>query len=440
MLSLARVQTLAMEARGAAPDLAARQGQSARAGAIAFWATALFAAQLYLSPAQWFPVLEPVHHAVILSALALGALAVRRALGNQPLWMGWRSALLAVYAGEAVLSPMWSLDPHESLVGAAEVVKHFLFFLAVVNAVDSPRRVRIALGLFALAAVVPGWGTFDNWLHDELLVEGFRGRWLGVLADPNHDAMALVAAVPLLLYLTLGRGHSAALRAAGVIGAAACLAGIVATHSRGGTIGLCVAVLAFALLSRRKAVAGVLVLAAAAGVLLFAPASFWQRNETSSLGAEDQSIEGRLEAWQVAGRIFRERPLLGVGQNAFLEAWSQYAPIDSDRLFGHRYVAHNLVLEVLGQLGAVGLLALMGFIGIALWSAWRAREGELGGEARAVLAALVGYLVCQIFSGYSMSWFLYALCGFAACCQIQGKPAALTVPGDRATSPPSPGH
>jgi O-antigen ligase len=415
------MQTLAIQVEGAAPDVSARRWQAAKVGAIAFWATALFAAQLYLSPAQWFPVLEPLHHAVVLAVLGLGALAVRRVLTNQPLWMGWRTALLGVYVFEAVLSPAWSMDPHESVKGATELVKHFLFFLAIVNSFDDARRTRIALGMYAIAAIVPGWGTFNNWLHDELLVEGFRGRWLGVLADPNHDAMALVAAIPILLFFTTGKGHSTWLRIAGLLGAAACFAGIIATHSRGGSIGLAVAVVAFALLSRRKAIAGLAVMVAAAGVLLFAPASFWQRNETTALGAEDLSIEGRLEAWQVAGRILRERPLLGAGQSAFLAAWSEYAPIDSDRLFGHRYVAHNLVLEVGGQLGLVGLLGLMGFIAACFWSAWRARDGELGGEARAVLAALTGYMVCQMFSGYSMSWYLYALCGFATCCQIRGK-------------------
>lgn len=417
------MQTIALtgEARAAASGQGARQWQAAKLGAVAFGATALFAAQLYLSPGQWFPVLEPLHHAVVLAVLGLGALALRRVLTNEPLWLGWRSALLAVYVGEAVISPMWSLDPAESTRGSIELVKHFLFFAALVNAFDTPRRLRIALGMFAIAAIVPAWGTFDNWIHDQLLVEGFRGRWLGVLADPNHDAMALVAAVPLLLFLAVGRGHRLWLRAVGMAGTAACLAGIVATHSRGGSIGLAVAVVAFALLSRRKAVAGVLVLVGAAGMLMFAPASFWQRNETSALGAEDQSIEGRFEAWRVSARIFEERPILGVGENAFLTAWDQYAPIDASRLYGHRYVAHNLVLEVLGQLGLVGLIGLMGFIAASFWSAWHARNGELGGESRAVLAALTGYMVCQMFSGYSMSWFLFALCGFATCCDIRGR-------------------
>jgi len=237
------------------------------------------------------------------------------------------------------------------------------------------------------------------------------------MADPNHDAMALVGALPILLFLCTGHGHKWPLRIAAVFGVAACLAGIIATHSRGGTLGLIVAVVMFALLSRRKAIATVCVLVATSGVLLFAPTSFWQRNETDSLGSEDLSIAGRLEAWQVAGRIFEERPILGVGEGAFLAAWDHYAPIDSNRLFGQHYVAHNLVLEVLGQLGLIGLIGMTGFIIAGLWSAWKARDGELGGEARALFAAMCGYFVCQMFAGASKSWFLFALCGFATCCQ-----------------------
>jgi putative inorganic carbon (HCO3(-)) transporter len=414
MHRLAGVQTATLQG---VPEVAARRWQAEKAAQLAFFATALFAAQLYLSPASWFPVLEPLHHAAILSVVGLAALFLRRVLTNRPIWMGWRTALLAVYAGAAVLSPMWSISPADSTAGALEVVKHFLFFLAVANAIDTPRRLRIALGMYALAAIVPGWGTFNNWIHDELLVDGFRGRWLGVLGDPNHDAMALVGALPLLLFFIIGRGHKWPLRIVAAVGSAGCIAGIIATHSRGGSIGLAATVVMFALLSRRKALAAVAVMIAAAGMMLFAPASFWQRNETTALGAEDLSIEGRLQAWQVAERAFQERPLLGVGESAFLEAWNQYAPIDSNRVFGHRYVAHNLVLEVLAQLGVIGLFGLLGFIFTCLWSAWSARNGELGGEARAVLAALLGYLVCQMFSGYSTSWFLYALCGFATCCQ-----------------------
>jgi O-antigen ligase len=391
-----------------------RNSQARRVGQIAFAATALFLAQLYLSPAQWFPETEPLHLALVLSFASLSAILLFRMLANRPLWLGWRTLFLGLYCTTAVLSPMWSVDPPNSIRGGLEVAKHFLFFVAVVNALTTPKRIRIAILLYALASIVPGWGTFWNWWHDELLVEGFRGRWLGVMGDPNHDAMALVASVPLLLYLAT-TGDRFWKRIVGFAGVPVLLMGIIATHSRGGSLGLAAAVLVWALTSKRKLIAAILALVAAAGVFLFAPSSFWHRNQTIAAYEEDASVQDRLMAWQVADRIFHERPLLGAGESAFLAAWSRYAPIEYSG--GQRYVAHNLELEVLGQLGIVGLLGMVVFVLTSLWSAFRARNGEMADEARAVFAALFGYLVCQQFSGYALSWFLYAMCAFAACCE-----------------------
>jgi putative inorganic carbon (hco3(-)) transporter len=406
-----------------------RDWQARKFGQVAFGATVLFIAQLYLSPAQWFPDTEPLHIALVLCCIALAGIAAHRLVSNKPLWLGWRGAMLAVYCVAALLSPMWSIDQALSVSGALEVAKHFLFFTAVVNTLTTPRRIRTALLFYTSAAIIPAWGTFWNWWHDELLVEGFRGRWLGVMADPNHDCMALVSAVPLLLYFA-AHGPGLWRRILGVGGVTVTLMGIVATHSRGGSLGLLAAVLFWALMSKRKALAAALALVAAAGVLLLAPHTFWQRNQTMSNFEEDLSIQGRLQAWQVAERIFKERPLLGVGESAFLTAWKRYAPIDDP--VEHPYVAHNLELEVLGQLGVIGLFGMLGFIGCALWSTWRARHGQMAHESRAVLASLVGYLVCQQFSGYSLSWFLYALCAFASCIDRYGgsrKAVAPTIGG-----------
>ncbi|TMB37183.1 MAG: polymerase [Deltaproteobacteria bacterium] len=411
-----------------------RNWQARRIGQIACAAATLFLAQLYLSPAQWFPETEPLHLALVLSIAALGGLLAFRMLTNRPLWLGWRSLALGIYCTTAVLSPIWSVDPPSSIHGGLEIAKHFLFFVAVINALTTPKRIRVAIMLYAFAAIVPGWGTFWNWWHDELLVEGFRGRWLGVLADPNHDAMALVAAVPLLLYLvTVGDRYWK--RIVALAGVPVLLMGIIATHSRGGSLGLAAAVVVWALTSKRKLIAGTLAVLAAAGVFLWAPASFWARNETIASYEEDLSVQDRLMAWQVAERIFKERPLLGVGESAFLAAWTHYAPIEYGD--GQRYVAHNLQLEVLGDLGVVGLLGMLVFLGCSLWSAFRARNGEMANEARAVFAALVGYLVCQQFSGYALSWFTYALCAFAACCE-HWAPLRRVTEGQTATIPMAP--
>ena len=407
----------------------ARNWQARKLGQLAFGATLLFLAQLYLAPGAWFPETEPLRIALTLSAIALACLVAHRLLSNKPLWIGWRGVMLAVYCIAALLSPIWSIDAALSVDGGLEVAKHFFFFLAVANTLNTPQRIRTALLFYAAAAIVPGWGTFSNWWHDELLVNGFRGRWLGVMADPNHDCMALVGAVPLMLFFA-AHGPGLWRRIIGIGGVTVLLMGIVATYSRGGSVGLVAAVLVWALMSKRKMLATAFALVATAGMLLFAPTTFWQRNETIYDYGEDASVTGRFQAWQVAGRIFRERPLLGVGESAFMSAWKQYAPIDDP--IEHIYVAHNLELEVLGQLGVVGLFGMLGFIACSLWSGWRARNGEMAHESRAVFAALVGYLVCQQFSGYSISWFLYSLCAFAACIDRYGgrqKAAAQTPVG-----------
>jgi O-antigen ligase len=410
-----------------------RKWQARKIGQIAFAATALFMAQLYLAPASWIPETEPLHLAAVLSCIALGAIIVHRMLANRPIWLGWRSVFLGTYCATALLSPLWSIDRPNSIAGSLEVAKHFLFFVAVVNTLTTPKRIRLAMLLYALASLVPGWGTFWNWMHDELLVEGFRGRWLGVMADPNHDAMALVGTVPLLLYLA-ATGDRIWKRAVGIAGVGVLLMGIVATHSRGGSLGLCAAVAVWALMSKRKAVAVTLALVTAAGVFLFAPSSFWQRNQTITAVDEDLSIQDRLQAWQVAERIFKERPVLGVGEQAFLAAWGQYAPIDAGP---YRFVAHNLELEVLGELGLVGFFGMFAFIFCSLWSAFRARNGEMTHEARAIFASLAGYLVSQQTAGYSLSWFLYALCAFAACCDHWAPRKRTTKVAANETPPPA---
>jgi O-antigen ligase len=190
---------------------------------------------------------------------------------------------------------------------------------------------------------------------------------------------------------------------------------IVLTHSRSGSIAMAVAVLASLVRGR-----GGLVRAAGAGVVLaaalaaFAPETFWQRNATLGNLEDDESVQGRENAWKVLGVIVEERPFTGVGGGAFLQAWSRYAPLSAG---GHRYVAHNILLEIVGDLGVLAFGLFAAFAAWALWVTWRAGDDPLvGREARAVFAGLAGYLVCEMANGYSMSWHLYFLfaCGIAA--------------------------
>lgn len=412
---MARTETATLDgallAREAWIERAGRRwGGLAHAGALAF------VTMLYASPQFWWPSFEKARLAYVSAAVLAGAVLVRRVVTGERLRAGgWPSVLVFAYLAMIPLSLAWSIDRSETLRQSVEAWKMAVVFVAVQGAVDTPSRLRRFLLVAALASLGPTLGGIDVWRTDDALVEGFRTHWRGNYADPNRLAMSVIAVLPFALYGAWTARRRWA-QAAFLAVAAAQVAVVVLTHSRSGAVGAAVALLAFLVRGRGGAVrAAVASVALAVALAAFAPATFWQRSSTL-VGdlAEDASVEGRENAWKVLGVIVEERPLTGVGAGAFLHAWGRYAPLEAG---GHRYVAHNILLEIVGDLGIVAFTLFATFAAWALWAIWRAGGDPLVGlEARAVFAGLAGYLVCEMANGYSMSWHLYILfaCGLAA--------------------------
>ncbi|HET8541370.1 MAG TPA: O-antigen ligase family protein [Anaeromyxobacter sp.] len=386
-----------------------RWGGLAHAGALAF------VAMLYSSPQFWWPALEQLRLAYVSAAVLAGAVVVHRVVSGERIRVGgWPSVLVFSYLAFIPISLVWTVDRHETLRQSVEAWKMAVLFVAVQNAVASPSRLRRFLLVAALASLGPALGGIDVWRTGDALVDGFRTHWRGNYADPNRLAMSVIAVLPFALY-GAWTARRRWVRVAFLATVAAQIAVVVLTHSRSGSIGMGVAVLAFLVRGKkglaRAAVASVVLLAALGA---FAPETFWQRNATLGSLEEDESVHGRENAWKVLGVIVEERPFTGVGAGAFLHAWSRYAPLSAG---GHRYVAHNLLLEIVGDLGVLAFALFAGFAAWALWATWRAGDDPLvGREARAIFAGLAGYLVCEMANGYSMSWYLYFLfaCGLAA--------------------------
>lgn len=386
-----------------------------RWGGLAHAAAIAFVLMLYSSPQFWWPSLEKLRLAYVSAAVLAGAVVVHRVVSGERVRVGgWPAALVFAYLSLIPLSLAWTVDPRETLRQSVEAWKMAVIFVAVQNAVDAPSRLRRFLLAAALASLGPALGGIDVWRRGDALIDGFRTHWVGNYADPNRLAMSVVAVLPFALYgVWTARSRLARGLFLAVVGAQ--IAVVVLTHSRSGSIAAGVAMILF--LVRGKG--GLVRAAAATAVLLvalgaFAPETFWQRNATLGDLQEDESVQGRENAWKVLGVIVEERPLTGVGAGAFLSAWARYAPLSAG---GHRYVAHNLLLEIVGDLGVVAFALFAAFAAWALWTIWRTGDDPLVGlEARAVAAGLAGYLVCEMANGYSMSWYLYFLfaCGLAA--------------------------
>jgi O-antigen ligase len=393
-----------------------REGWIERAGQrwrnLAHGGVLAFMVMLYSSPQYWWPVFEKARLAYISAALATAAVVMHRIVSGERIRTGGVPVIpQLVFLAFVPMSLAWTISPPDTLHATFEAAKMAVIFVVIQNAVDGPSRLRRFLLVGALASLGPALGAIDVWRNDDALIEGFRTHWRGTYADPNRLAMSLIAVMPFAMYgtLTARRRWTRVLFAATL---AAQLTAIVLTHSRSGSIAAAAAVLLFLFrgrsfsLGKKVLLAGVI----AVGVAAFAPSSFWARNRTIADYETDVSVEGRENAWKVLGVIVEERPLTGVGAGAFLEAWGRYAPLDAG---GRRYVAHNVLLEIVGDLGVIAFAFWCVFAAWLLVRLWRAGDDPLVGiEARALFAALAGYLIAEMVNGYSLSWYLYFL--FAA--------------------------
>ena len=319
---------------------------------------------------------------------------------------------LLAYLSFIPLSLAWTLSAPDTIAATFEAAKMAVVLVVVQAAVDGPRRLRRFMLVGTLAALGPALGAIQVWRTDDALIDGFRTHWRGPYADPNRLAMCLIAVLPFALYgaITARKRWVRVLFAATL---AAHITAIVLTHSRSGSVAAALALGLFlfrggSLTPARKLGAAAII---ALGLLAFAPTSFWQRQATIAEYDTDVSVAGRENAWKVLGVIVQERPFTGVGASAFIQAWGRYAPLEAG---GRRYVAHNILLEIVGELGVVAFGLFCAFIAWLLPKLWRAGSDPLvGTEARAIFAALVGYLVIEMANGYSLSWFMYFLfaCG-----------------------------
>jgi probable O-glycosylation ligase (exosortase A-associated) len=184
------------------------------------------------------------------------------------------------------------------------------------------------------------------------------------IGDNNYLAMATLMVMPLLVYL-FRYSQSRLLQLSFVGALLACFAGVVATASRGGMVGLAVLGVFLFLHSRRKMVTLLVIAVLAGGLLTYAPGQW--------LGAadEDGSFMYRVSSWKLNTILALDRPLVGGGYSA-LENWTIFdiyrqkfhrldSVVDSPEPVG-AFAAHSIYFETLGDLGFPGFFLFMAIL------------------------------------------------------------------------------
>ncbi|WP_193369766.1 putative O-glycosylation ligase, exosortase A system-associated [Pelagibius marinus] len=223
------------------------------------------------------------------------------------------------------------------------------------------------------------------------------------IADNNALAMALIMCLPLVRYLQL-QTESKLIRM-GLYGLMILFAlSIVGSQSRGAFLGG-VAMAGFLIIkSRQRFIISLLVAGFMTAGVFYVPQHWIDRMKTIETYQQDSSALSRLEVWQFAIKVARDRPLTGGGFRASYNdaIYLKYVP-DARKGRGRNY--HSVYFEILGELGYVGLLIYLS----VLWAAWRSGSRVIAQTrnrpelhwacdlARMVHVSLVGFAIAGAF-------------------------------------------
>ena len=370
-------------------------------------------------------------------------------IGLAGLWLLWLLAYLArdpdvprlrvswpaaAYVAVVALSLGVAVDAESTMFEVALAVQTLLLLVYLLSWVRTAADVRFVAAALLVTALVEIAAMAA--LHEGLRLPGIPAgdphpgqtldRLGGTFGSPNEAASFLVIVVPLALVLALAPvGRS--LRVLAALTFAAGLVALVLTFSRGGWLGLTVALATLAVLALRRRVVPlrrtVLALAVAAVALApFLPTILTRltQDDTNAAGA-------RVPLIDLAWRIFSDHPVLGVGANGFGAAIPSYATPDLD--FTWLYTVHDRYLLVLAETGLVGLLAFLWFLCATLrrgLAATRAVEPVVAAVAIGLFAGLVGFLahaLVDVFNSRPQVQLLFLVAAMLmACARLERSP------------------
>lgn len=392
-----------------------------------------FTAVLLLRPQDQVPGLTSLHLAEVCVLIGIGPMVLHRLAYRLPAFKINAETVALFLFGMVMLAGVpTSVWPSGALTEFSNsYLKIVVVFLLMMNTLTTPTRLDRLMWLILLCVGVIAAKSLANYSQGINLVEGGRlaGPIGGIFGNPNDLALNMVTFLPLAGVVALSKHRPAWRRLVALAIAALMIATIVLTRSRGGALGLAVALAALLFLGRKIrpgfAIIAVVALVAATPLI---PGSFWARMNSIVDADEDARIytgsrAARSAVMQEGISTFLDHPLTGVGVGQF----KNYNPPGRQQPW---LETHNAMIQVAAETGVVGVLLFLFLIVRAATAAVSARRmlsdsrirapenrGVLSPSDRhalyentvALSAGLAGWFTCALFASVAYNWTFYYL-------------------------------
>lgn len=288
------------------------------------------------------------------------------AMSKEPKRIPWTAEIvvLLLFNVWIVFCNIFAFYPDLAWVAWDKIWKIQLMTLVTVMLITDRQRLEWLVWTIALSLGFYGIkGGIFTILHGGIYqVRGPIGTFIG---GNNEIALALIITVPLIRYLHL---QAKRIWVRWGLAAAMVLTGVAAigSQSRGALLAMLSMGAFLWLKSRGKLITGIYMAVAIAILAMVMPQKWYDRMNTIQNYQEDDSAMGRINAWQTAYNVARDR-ITGGGLNMFQpQTFRRYAP-DPNNI----HDVHSIYFEVMGEQGFVGF-GLYVLLGALTW--WKASK------------------------------------------------------------------
>lgn len=296
----------------------------------------------YARPASFFPILQiPSFYSVfplllfVVSLFAPGLRSAQEAFSDRQ--SKWLFALLGAVFLNMLVFWTYSIDIFTQVLG------YVMLFAVIARVCTTWERVRGVAKMLLFAHV------FLLAMNPQVLLDPNTRQYIKgatFLGDGNDFGLSICLLFPLGLWLarTSPSTFGKLLNYATLL---LLLYALVASQSRGATLGIGAMAIFLWWQSKHKALGGVVIAVVAVGLLALAPSAYTSRMSTLS-NPTDGSAQGRIDAWKAGIGMGAKNPLVGVGAGSFGARWGK--------------TAHSTYVLAFGELGLPGFICVLGIV------------------------------------------------------------------------------
>ncbi len=295
--------------------------------------------------------------------------------------------------------------------------EYILFFLIVKDTLNSPKRVRNAIFILLIFAVIVG---IDGLVQKVFGFEFIRNRSLGLtdnklvsITGPfrhfNDFGVYLLVVLSLIIGLLLKDKLKLRFKVLLCLLYSPLAACLLLTFSRGSWVGLIFVLLSLILLTR-KFMLPIIALSLFIFLLTYLPGvkeknffivQYENNIEHSEIPPSGRSIiwrdSDRFRVWKTAFRMIRENPFLGKGIGTFMDYFAKY-----ETLLIVQY-AHNCFLQIWAETGIFSLLSFLLFVGSVLVQSVKKFKKNNDFLLIGLVCGMIGFLVHSFFDTHLYS-------------------------------------